>query len=328
MSDFSLIGQSANLTGQQDGINIVGGTLPSLFFSDIDNLLAIPLVGETVSVDGGPAQTYSFLGTGNVRNDTSQPAAFIQTADGEVYAIDLSPDVNGQPDLPNGNTQLTVSELDEGSTQPFPVPPVPCFVAGTLIETDKGPRPVESILTGDQVLCADRGYRTVRWAGSRRIDAGFLSANGRCTPVKFAVGSLGRGLPRRDLWVSPQHRMLIRSWQAEMMFGDSEVLVAAKHLVDGNGITWPECREDVIYVHLLFDQHQIIFAEGTETESFNPGLMNIDAFSRETRAEILSLFPALLEETMSDGPGLAARRVLNAHEGRCLWHRIGRGDAL
>ena len=108
------------------------------------------------------------------------------------------------------------------------------------------------------------------------------------------------------------HRVLIKDVLAELLFGESEVLVAARDLVNDHSITRRE-GGDVTYVHLLFDRHQVVFSEGLETESFLPGPQTASSFEAEVVEEIYSIFPELDPETGAGYP-VAARRTLKRYE--------------
>ena len=99
-------------------------------------------------------------------------------------------------------------------------------------------------------------------------------------------------LPRRDLVVSPQHRLLLRSRIAERMCGTPEVLVAARQLRHLKGITQIG-PEGVAYYHLLFDRHEIVLAEGAPTESLYLGDRAFGGLPEALRDEVLTLFPEL-----------------------------------
>jgi hypothetical protein len=192
------------------------------------------------------------------------------------------------------------------STQ-YSLPPVPCFVAGTLIFTADGARPVESLVPGDLILTRDSGMRPLRWIGQVTV-----SGRDRFAPIRFMTGSFGNSRPLR---VSPNHRMLVTGWQAELHFGDREVLVPAKALVNGDTICADPC-EQVTYVHLLMDRHEVIFAEGTATESLHPGDY-LTAGASSTAAEILALFPELGRGSAS-AHWQTARSVTKMHEASLL----------
>lgn len=165
---------------------------------------------------------------------------------------------------------------------------VPCFTPGTRILTPNGHRKVETLEPGDLVITQDRGERPVRWIGTRKIDG-----RGKHAPIRFEKRTIGN---RRPLVVSPQHRILLTGWRAQLHFGEDEILVAACHLVDGNGITVAEAPM-VEYIHLMFDQHEVIFAEGVATESFHPGDRFLEQ-DTEVARELGELFPELKEKRL------------------------------
>ncbi|WP_223296088.1 Hint domain-containing protein [Thalassobium sp. R2A62] len=185
---------------------------------------------------------------------------------------------------------------------------VVCFTRGTLIKTDQGERPIEELAAGDMVLTMDHGYQPIRWIGSSK-----RAATGDLAPILIRKGALGND---RDLRVSPQHRMLLQGWQAEMLFGELEVLATAKSLLNDHSILRDEGGE-VEYFHTLFDTHEIIYAEGCRSESFHPGQQGWKALDQATRDEILTLFPQLADGNLNDyGP--AARMSLKHKEGKLL----------
>jgi hypothetical protein len=185
---------------------------------------------------------------------------------------------------------------------------VPCFVAGTRIETETGARPVEELAPGDLVLTRDEGLQPLRWIGRREV-----AAEGAFAPIRIAAGTLG---PHGEIWLSPLHRVLMTDYRAELMFGEAEVLIAARDLVRRRGVRRVS-GGTVCYVHLLFDRHQVVYSEGLATESFLPGPQSTESFDRATLDEIAALFPELDPETGA-GYGAAARRMLKAHEAALL----------
>ena len=186
---------------------------------------------------------------------------------------------------------------------------VPCFVAGTLIRTETGESRVEDLRPGDLVWTMDHGLQPLRWIGQRTV-----AAVGAFAPVRVAANTYGT---HDTLLVSPQHRILVRDPLADLVFGTPEVLVAAKHLVNGRSVQVVEGGE-ITYVHLLFDQHEIVLANGLATESFLPGPQTIEVFDAEVFGEISTLFPELDLET-GEGYGTAARQILKQHETRLLF---------
>lgn len=167
---------------------------------------------------------------------------------------------------------------------------VPCLTRGTLIETVQGGQPIEAIRIGDVVAAKD-GFKEVAWVGHRVLEKQALQLNPKLRPVCILAGALGNGLPKRDLCVSRQHRMLLQSKIAERMFGKTEVLVPAIKLVGLPGIYIDEAIDRVEYYHLLFDQHEVIYAEGAPTEGLFTGPEALKTITPEAREEILTLFP-------------------------------------
>ncbi len=167
---------------------------------------------------------------------------------------------------------------------PSEPPVVPCFVAGTMISTPDGPRPVESLAAGDRVITYDHGTQILRWVGQRSVPG-----KGMFAPIRIAPFALGRN---DEVWLSPQHRILLRDEMAEILFGTREVLATAHHLINDRSIRQIE-RDRVTYVHLLFDAHQIVYAGGLLAESLIPSAVTTGAFGPEARAEVLALFPEL-----------------------------------
>lgn len=200
---------------------------------------------------------------------------------------------------------------------------VPCFVRGTLIRTDRGEVRVEDLAPGMLVMTRDRGLRPLAWVGRRLIDAATLAARAHLRPIRIRAGALGQGLPRRDLLVSPQHRILVRSRIALRMFGAAEILVAAKQLLQIEGIDIATDLPEVEYVHFLFDRHEIVLAEGAETESLHTGPEALKSVGPAARAEIFAIFPELREGADS-AERAGARPMVSGRMGRKLAVRHAR----
>ncbi len=178
-----------------------------------------------------------------------------------------------------------------------------CFARGTKIETQNGEINIEDLCQGDMVKTLDHGLQPIRWIGSTTVPA-----KGNLAPYRIRKGALGN---KRDLLVSPQHRMMLSGWQLELLFDDIEVLTTAKSLQNDCTITREE-GGTVEYFHMMFDSHEIVFAEGIPSESFHPGEQGMDAISEQSRDEIYTLFPELQFDLHAYGA--AARRSLKSYE--------------
>jgi Ca2+-binding RTX toxin-like protein len=196
---------------------------------------------------------------------------------------------------------------------------MPCFTPGTLIATPKGEVPVEQLRAGDRIVTRDNGIQEIRWTGSRHLGWGELNANPHLKPVLIRQGSLGNGLPERDMLVSPNHRMLVANDRTALYFEDHEVLVAAKHLVAGRRVVEVELA-GVTYIHFMFDRHEVVLADGAWTESFQPGDYTLKGMGNAQRQEIFEIFPEL-KSAPAGGAFAAARRTLKKHEAALLTQR-------
>lgn len=259
--------------------------------------------------------------------------AFGATA-GSPYAIDISfTDTGGNPHVetfyffntggswyfvPAPGSAFTVGATlgsYQGHTTGWNYSEVTCFVRGTLIETTQGPIPVEHLQAGHSILTSDSGHKPLRIAMSRKLSADELRQNANLRPIRITAGALGNGLPERDLLVSRQHRMVVSSKITERMFGEPEVLVAAIRLTELPGVfIEPEPRA-VEYFHLLFDQHEIIFAEGAPTESLYTGAEALKSLTPQARDEVALLFPDLLD---TNSPTLSACLIPNGKQQKKL----------
>ncbi|MDJ0821127.1 MAG: Hint domain-containing protein [Paracoccaceae bacterium] len=274
-------GFTKNVDVLGNDINATGGTLTITHINGI----AVS-VGDTVTLATGQQVTLNADGTLDV------------TADADVETINFTYAVESS----TGNTDTGFVTVDS----------VPCFVAGTQIATPDGLRPVQSLQPGDLVTTRDHGAQPLRWIGRRVV-----AALGVMAPIRITAGALG---DHATVMVSPEHRVLVQDIQAHLLFDAPEVLAAAKHLVNDGTIRRAEGGE-VEYVHLLFDRHEILCANGLWSESFLPGARTTHLFEAEALAEITALFPELDVET-GQGYGAAARQILRSHEARVLSRRI------
>ena len=191
-----------------------------------------------------------------------------------------------------------------------------CFTPGTWIRTPTGPVSVEHLTVDDQVLTKDNGVQSIRWIGTRRITGARLIAMPDMRPVRIRKNALGANVPDRDMWVSPRHRMALSGPVAQELFNTPEVLVAAKDLVNDRTVTVDYQIKKTTYIHLLFDRHEVIWANGAETESFHPSHALATAVPSKQLAELYQIFPHIEDDPYSFGE--PARRLLSEHEAALL----------
>ncbi|SLN11725.1 hypothetical protein PSA7680_00157 [Pseudoruegeria aquimaris] len=193
---------------------------------------------------------------------------------------------------------------------------VVCFTPDALVRTPDGMRPIGGLRRGDQVMTRDNGYQEIRWLHRRRLTQADLRANPHLAPIVIERGAMGPDTPFCRTRVSPQHRILVASPMNEMLFGTEVTLAPAKGLIDGKRI-WQDHRcRSVEYVHLLFDSHEILEADGLQSESFHPGDWTMGHLPEEALRELFEIFPSLARRHESYGP--AAYPALSVREARLL----------
>lgn len=225
-------------------------------------------------------------------------------------------------EMPPRNTDLWVvhHSLDRmtGPDEPRQPGGVICFTPGTRISTPDGPRLVEELREGDRVQTRDNGAQEINWIGSRRMTGARLFVMPQLRPVRLRAGALGIDRPNRELLVSPEHRMLLRGGAARSLFNTDEVLVAARELINGSTITVDRTVREVTYVHLLLSNHEILWANGVETESFHPASADLATLDSGDRRRLLEQMPMLADDPLSYGG--FARRNLSRSEAAIFMH--------
>jgi hypothetical protein len=158
--------------------------------------------------------------------------------------------------------------------------------------------------------------KPVRWVGRQHLSRGRLIAQPELQPVRIACGALGGAGPERSMLVSPQHRLLVTGALPELLFGEPEVLVPARHLIGQAEVTRALPEEGVTYIHIMFDRHEIVLSDGIWTESFQPAERTLSSMEAAVRDEILAIFPGL---GTSNAAFEATRPTIRAHEARVLF---------
>ncbi len=213
-----------------------------------------------------------------------------------------------------GDSESGVVTFVDGSTMTFSEIEnvIPCFTPGTRIATPKGERRAEDLKVGDRVLTRDNGIQFITWAGKKDLNAQDLELSPDMMPVMIRAGALGNGLPERDMMVSPNHRVLIVSEMAQLYFGETEVLMAAKHMKKMKGVETVRAQQST-YIHFMCENHEIVLSNGAWTETFQPGDYSLKGIDTEQRKELFLLFPELATKEGLRGYR-AARKSLKKHE--------------
>jgi hypothetical protein len=302
-TDYATFDHSPNATSQNAQVSAdLSGLLLAEKFLGKDEIITISSTGA-VSDNTGllEGQTLSFLG-GLVTY--SLPAADVSLISGYASAIEQALFETGSvgADLfitlaaDSGNAKL----VDATITTDGDI--VICYLAGTRIMTASGEVPIEHLAIGDLVVTRGQGVQPVKWIGRQSFSRRFIKPNSEQMPVRIEPGALGNNLPRRPLYVSAGHSMLI----------DGQ-LVLAKSLVNGVTITQFHAPDDIHYYQLEFETHDCVLAEGAWSESYADSEGMRAKF--HNAAEFAALYPAyvsppspiLCAPRPASGPDLAAR---------------------
>jgi hypothetical protein len=157
-----------------------------------------------------------------------------------------------------------------------------CLTSGTRIRTPEGSRLVQDPRIGDMVQTKDNGAQEIVSKDARRMTGASMFAMPHLRPVR--MGALGVERPDEELFVSLSHRMLIQEDEVMAMFNTPEILVAVKNLINSKAVTVNVSVQEVTCIHLLLSKHQMLWANGVETESFHPAsaaLKALEAFDRK-----------------------------------------------
>lgn len=195
-----------------------------------------------------------------------------------IYALPLSP-IAARIDY-----TLLESHEDPGEVQLSDLVCV-AFTTGTMITMAGGAqRPIEALRPGDRILTRDSGPQALQLVAKAT-----LRAIGSFAPVVISAGTLGND---GDLVVSPHHRIFLYRRGEDRLGDASEILVQAKHLVDGENV-WRREGGYVDYYALVFSRHEIIYAEGIPCESLLISEATLPLLPQDLRSEITARLPNL-----------------------------------
>lgn len=294
---------SMTITDENSDDYITGGESDFFTIDGVRYYIDYVYNGDQIIVDGSPITLVTFYGSDPITDE--RVAVSLPLIDGVLrQAFPLI--ITGTDWITNPNDLA------------LPISEIPCFTRGTFLDTANGPVTIENLHIGDIVATRDHGLQEIRWIGSRSLSAMQLSMNPKLFPIRISAGALGNGTPTRDLVVSPQHRILIKSKIARRMFGTDEVLVAAKQLLSLEGVNEISDAAEVEYFHVLFDNHEIIISNGAETESLFIGPQALASLGKKAIEEICAIFPEALGEGYAP---VAARLFPKGQQGRKMAER-------
>jgi hypothetical protein len=202
--------------------------------------------------------------------------------DSELCALPLS------PIAPKVDYTLIGLTEDPGDVQITDVTSI-AFMRSTLITLASGMQvPIEDLKVGDRLLTRDSGAQPLRWIGRRTV-----RAIGPYAPVVIPKDTMGN---TNDLFVSQHQRLFIYQRGIDRLTATAEMLVKAQFLVDDETIV---VREGgfVDYYSLVFDQHEVIYAECIPCDSFEVNAATRAHLPEDHAEEVQSILPDISHET-------------------------------
>ncbi|MGB0506689.1 MAG: Hint domain-containing protein, partial [Pikeienuella sp.] len=226
---------------------------------------------QTFTVDelGGASLTFDMGMRQAADIGTDGATVDISAAGGgaSIFSATILPSVAGSfenfafdVDFPNtGDFTITFTEIGDDSSVGAVLDNVSlitiCFTPKTPILTPFGEKLAGDLKIGDLVLTQDRGPQPIRFIYRRRMRAKDIAR-----PILFEPGAVGN---KERLLVSQQHRLLMRSTGPGYIFQTQPpLLVNALHLVNGRNIKLVEHLVFVEYIHIMFDQHELVWSSG------------------------------------------------------------------
>ncbi|MGB8813217.1 MAG: Hint domain-containing protein [Paracoccaceae bacterium] len=232
--------------------------------------------GSQIGTEGGVVRMvsrYTLMGT-----DGNKVDLLILQLEAALYALPLSP--------MGVRIEYALLKVEDAPAE-TPLSDLLCvsFARGTMITLANGnQRGIEALAVGDRVLTRDHGPQPIRWVGRAT-----LRAVGAFAPVVITAGAMGNA---GDLIISQHHRMFLYQRDRSADMPTAELLVQAKHLVDGEAVFLRE-GGFVDYFSLVFDGHEIIYAEGIPAESLMVTDATLSRLPVELAGDVKARFPGL-----------------------------------
>lgn len=241
----------------------------------------------------------------NPQNGTATPVRESETAQRQDFSIACQ------------NTDGSIQRFDHSCRGDIGLRDV-CgsFARGTLIKTETGAVSIEDLQPGDRIFTKDNGPQALRWIGSCTLAIRGERVDEDQLPIRIKADALGFLRPEQDLLVASGFRLLVNHPSCATLFGSPETLAPALNFLDGDDILRVHTSTDMVFYNLMFDQHQILQANGLDCESYHPGNFGMSVMSLELQSHFLAIFPHLNGDL--SGFGSTARPILKGFEAEVL----------
>lgn len=234
----------------------------AITFNDTTFILGSGVLASNIFIVAGSAITFSASPStipGIIIGNSAVTFSQTSVITGNVYGRSLGAGSVGAVSF--DGTTAGISATVNSATSSFV-----CYLKGSLILTDSGYVPIENLKEGDMVETRGEIYddefidedsetclEPILWISKFKVN--YLSSKSR--PICIKKDAFGENLPFSDLYVSPEHRLLL-----------NDKMVPAKTILNGQDIYQDNECEDVVYYHLELDTHMAIVANGILAESY------------------------------------------------------------
>ncbi len=310
------------LSGVQSGGSLPSGAANDLFFDAGRGSALINNGGDNVTLydpnnDEFVQATYNGDTLDNPVLGGSGYSGFSATATRVGLGEDFGTDTDG----------LSLQRQGDGEDSFVTDTPTPgvtnvCFSDGTFLDSPNGEIAIENLKPGDIIHTKDHGPLPITWTFSKTWTPADVARCPNLAAILIPVDTLSPGLPSRDLYVSQQHRVLVKGQIARRMFGTEEVLVPAKALLAITGVRIVQPTTNVTYYHVMFNQHEIVHSNGVATESLFLGKGAISSIPQPALLEICEILNIPRSQLgLRSGPVTPARTFVKGKKAARLIHR-------
>lgn len=162
------------------------------------------------------------------------------------------------------------------------------------VRTPLGGRRIELLNVGDMVVTRHNGLQPVRLIWSWTVTAAEMREHPELAPIRLKPRAVGPMMPSRDLRIASGHRVLIPGYKISGAEDQHPCLMR----VDGIAVTSDTAfvdrsAESVTYYNIVFDQHEVITADGLPVETFRPSPKAMHLLDVSARETLKGLFPEL-----------------------------------
>ncbi|UWS00515.1 Hint domain-containing protein [Phaeobacter inhibens] len=260
--------------------------------------------------DSGDGTTVDQLDVSGLTNLAGDPVKI-----GDIVVTDTNGDGTGDAIMtfPNGESITLVgvqrSQVDNGPE--MHAMGIPCFTAGTLIDTPTGPVRAEELSPGDYVTTLGAGVQRVLWVGASFSTTARKQLPEALMPVRLNSDAFGSD---EAPVVSPQHCILMKYRSS-----GRPLHLRAKHLAQMTDFASFACEmTQVTYVHILLKTHDNLMSNGIPSETFYPGPMAVATLRPADRLCLYKCLPQLILYPVEQAYGPRILPVLARREVRSL----------